>query len=33
MAREQVPGLMLTLVSHGSVLFEGELGLADVAAR
>jgi CubicO group peptidase (beta-lactamase class C family) len=33
MAREHIPGLMLTLVSHDSVLFEGGLGLADVAAR
>ncbi len=33
MTREHIPGLMLTLVSHDSVLFEGGLGLADVAAR
>ena len=33
MAREHIPGLMLTLVSHDSVLFEGGLGLADVAAQ
>lgn len=33
MAREHIPGLMLTLVSHDSVLFEGGLGWADVAAR
>ena len=33
MAREHIPGLMLTLVSHDSVLFEGGLGLADVATR
>ncbi|TDN35735.1 hypothetical protein A8B98_12685 [Hymenobacter sp. UV11] len=33
MAREHIPGLMLTLVSHDSVLFEGGLGLADVEAR
>ena len=30
MAREHIPGLMLTLVSHDSVLVEGGLGLADV---
>ena len=33
MAHEHIPGLMLTLVSHDSVLFEGGLGLADVAAQ
>ena len=33
MAREHIPGLLLTLVSHDSVLFEGGLGLADVAAQ
>ena len=33
MAREHIPGLMLTLVSHDSVLFEGGLGLADVATK
>ena len=33
MAREHIPGLMLTLVSHDSVLFEGGLGLADVASK
>ncbi|GAA4026081.1 hypothetical protein GCM10022409_07620 [Hymenobacter glaciei] len=33
MAREHIPGLMLTLVSHDSVLFEGGLGLADVTAK
>ena len=33
MAREHIPGLMLTLVSHDSVLFEGGLGLADVETR
>ena len=33
MAREHIPGLMLTLVSHDSVLFAGGLGLADVAAK
>lgn len=33
MAREHIPGMMLTLVSHDSILFEGGLGLADVAAR
>ncbi|WP_210521884.1 serine hydrolase domain-containing protein [Hymenobacter terricola] len=33
MAREHIPGLMLTLVSHDSVLFEGGLGLADIAAQ
>ncbi|GAB3584592.1 hypothetical protein GCM10027345_31800 [Hymenobacter daeguensis] len=33
MARAHIPGLMLTLVSHDSVLFEGGLGLADVAAQ
>ncbi len=33
MARAHIPGLMLTLVSHDSVLFEGGLGLADVAAH
>jgi CubicO group peptidase (beta-lactamase class C family) len=33
MAREHIPGMMLTLVSHDSVLFEGGLGLADVAAQ
>ncbi|WP_169515167.1 serine hydrolase domain-containing protein [Hymenobacter norwichensis] len=32
-AREHIPGLLLTLVRHDSVLFEGGLGLADVAAR
>jgi CubicO group peptidase (beta-lactamase class C family) len=33
MAREHIPGMMLTLVRHDSILFEGGLGLADVAAR
>ena len=33
MAREHIPGLMLTLVRHDSVLFEGGLGLADLEAR
>lgn len=33
MARAHIPGLMLTLVSHDSVLFEGGLGLADVATK
>ena len=33
MAREHIPGLMLTLVSHDSVLFEGGLGLADVEQK
>ena len=33
MTREHIPGLMLTLVSHDSVLFEGGLGLADLEAR
>lgn len=33
MAREHIPGMMLTLVSHDSVLFEGGLGLANVAAQ
>ncbi len=33
MAREHIPGLMLTLVSHDSVLFEGGLGWADVATQ
>lgn len=33
MAREHIPGLMLTLISHDSVLFEGGLRLADVAAH
>ncbi|WP_162550047.1 serine hydrolase domain-containing protein [Hymenobacter nivis] len=33
MTREHIPGLMLTLVSHDSVLFEGGLGLAGVTAK
>lgn len=33
MVREHIPGMMLTLVSHDSVLFEGGLGLANVAAQ
>ncbi|TGE18343.1 serine hydrolase domain-containing protein [Hymenobacter elongatus] len=33
MAREHIPGMMLTLVRHDSVLFEGGLGLADLAAQ
>lgn len=30
MRREHMPGLMLTIVAHDTVLFEGGLGLADV---
>ncbi|MBO0358196.1 beta-lactamase family protein [Hymenobacter sp. BT186] len=30
MAKEHMPGVLLTLVAHDSVLFEGGLGLADV---
>ncbi|MGI4874362.1 MAG: serine hydrolase domain-containing protein [Janthinobacterium lividum] len=33
MARAHIPGLMLTLVRHDSVLFEGGLGLADLEAQ
>jgi CubicO group peptidase (beta-lactamase class C family) len=33
MRREHIPGLLLTLVTHDSVLFAGGLGLADVAQK
>lgn len=33
MQKEHMPGLLLTLVAHDSVLFEGGLGLADVAQK
>ncbi|RTQ46847.1 class A beta-lactamase-related serine hydrolase [Hymenobacter gummosus] len=33
MQKEHMPGLLLTLVAHDSVLFEGGLGLADVARK
>ena len=33
MTRAHIPGLMLTLVRHDSVLFEGGLGLADLETR
>lgn len=33
MEKEHMPGLLLTLVAHDSVLFEGGLGLADVAQK
>ncbi|GAB3835895.1 serine hydrolase domain-containing protein [Hymenobacter jeollabukensis] len=33
MQKEHMPGLLLTIVAHDSVLFEGGLGLADVAHK